>query len=53
MKRLLEFLFHKERFYKISELRIGGHCGCCGMWVKNEILPRDWAITICKECLKG
>jgi hypothetical protein len=36
--------------YDIEDLRIGGHCGCCGKWVKDCIVPEDWAITICKKC---
>lgn len=36
--------------YDYDDLRIGGHCGCCGKWVQNCIVPKDWAITICDEC---
>lgn len=50
----------KERFarwlYKLLEgqiidnLQIGGHCGCCGKWVPDVILPKIWAITLCERC---
>jgi len=43
----------KEKFhlYDIKDLSIGGHCGCCGAWIDNEILPKDWAVGICSNCL--
>ena len=31
--------------------QVGGHCGLCGKWVDDEILPQEWAITICNACL--
>lgn len=46
-------LLHSERFYKLSELRIGGCCGCCGAKVSDCIVEKDWAVTICKKCLSG
>jgi len=44
--------FIKKYFllYDLEDLRIGGHCGCCGRWVKDVIVPEDWAITICSKC---
>jgi len=37
----------------IDNLQIGGHCGLCGKWVPDEILPKSWAITLCSKCAKG
>ena len=44
----------KEKFglYDIDDLKIGGHCGCCGAWIPNEILPKDWAWGLCEKCAK-
>ena len=42
--------FDKHHLY--DELQAGGHCGCCGAWVPDEILPKQWAITLCEECLR-
>lgn len=52
LNRLFEFLRHPERFYKIEELQIGGHCGCCGAWVANCIVEKVWAVTLCDNCIK-
>jgi len=40
------------QLYDVDDLMIGGNCGCCGKWVKNNITPKDWPITLCEECLK-
>jgi hypothetical protein len=49
---IIKRLKNRYEFYWIEELQIGGHCGLCGKWVSNEILPKQYAITICKECSK-
>lgn len=47
------FIFNQfEKHYLVFRLQIGGHCGCCGAWVSDKILPKYWAITLCKECLR-
>jgi len=53
IKRLINFLFHSENFYKINELIIGGRCGLCGKSIPNEIFPKDWWWGICDDCKKG
>lgn len=33
------------------EVRVGGHCGCCGQWVEHDLV---WAVdraTLCRDCL--
>ena len=32
---------------------IGGHCGLCGKWVSDCLVPRWWRITICADCIEG
>lgn len=43
----------KELFdlYDIDDLSVGAHCGCCGKWVDNDIVEKNWKITICDKCL--
>jgi hypothetical protein len=44
-------ILHPSRFHKISELVIGGCCGCCGKWVGDQILENHkWVYTICESC---
>lgn len=46
------FIFNQfEKHYLYDKLQVGGHCGCCGAWVPDKILPKYWAITLCEECL--
>jgi len=42
----------KEIFnlYDYSDLQIGGHCGICGRWIKDVIVQKSWAVTICDNC---
>ena len=50
-KRLFEMLLHPSHFYKVEELKIGGHCGCCGAWVAQCIVEKQWAVTLCDKCI--
>lgn len=31
---------------------VGGHCGICGEWVSDCLVPAYWRITICNKCSK-
>jgi hypothetical protein len=46
---------YELEIYKISELQIGGHCGCCGNWIPDEIFRATWwdSWGLCKECIGG
>lgn len=35
----------------INQIAIGGHCGCCGKWVENCLLPHYWRVTVCEKCV--
>jgi hypothetical protein len=39
-------------FYKIEELQPWSHCGCCGKYIKDDIVPREWPWGLCKECIE-
>ncbi len=53
MKKFIrEWLKEKFNLYDIKDLTIGGHCGGCGDWINNIILPKNWAVGICKKCLR-
>lgn len=34
----------------LSRARIGGHCGCCGAYMPNEIFDNTWAWGLCTKC---
>lgn len=38
--------------YDPVDLQVGGHCGLCGRWIEGELLPKDWAWSICDQCMK-
>ena len=33
-----------------KDLVVGGHCGCCGKWIPDELFLRHCAWWICDEC---
>lgn len=39
--------------YDISDLCVGGHCGCCGKGLPKEIFPKHWRWGLCSECIGG
>jgi hypothetical protein len=47
IRKWIKEFFH---LYDYKDLRIGGHCGICGRWVKECIVEKEWAITICEQC---
>ena len=51
--RLKEWAKRHWHLYEVSELAIGGHCGCCGKWVDKAIVEKGWEWTLCNECAKG
>jgi hypothetical protein len=46
------FVAKRQAFgwYHIDEVQAGGHCGLCGAWVPDHVLPKSWPWTICKKC---
>lgn len=49
--RSREWIKRHFGLYDIEDLQIGGHCGCCGKWIPDKILPKLWAVELCKKCL--
>ena len=49
--KLRRYIKEKFGLYDIEELQTGGHCGCCGAWIADTIVPKWWAIDICQRCL--
>jgi len=37
--------------YDLGELVTGAHCGCCGAWMGDEIVPECWAWSVCDKCI--
>jgi len=29
----------------------GGNCGCCGKWVDDAVVWKNWHFTLCDECI--
>lgn len=29
--------------------QVGGHCGLCGKWIPDAVVPKSWAITMCYD----
>lgn len=50
VRRFWRWIKRKLDLWHIDELKIGAHCGLCGKWVENEIIPKEWPITVCDEC---
>ena len=36
----------------LEELEVGGHCGCCGVWVEHCIVEAIWPYTVCEKCIR-
>ena len=53
-ERLRNWIKNKFDLYDIEDLSIGGHCGCCGDWIKDRIIPITLlgAISLCEICSK-
>ena len=52
-KRIREWIKRRFDLYDIDDLTIGGHCGCCGAYIRDKILSKDWSWGICDKCLNG
>lgn len=39
-------------YYKIDELQAGGHCGLCGAWMPNAVVPKEWTWDMCDKHIK-
>ena len=48
-KKIRNWIKVAFNLYDIEDLQIGGHCGCCGKWIPDEIFEKVWAIGLCNE----
>jgi len=48
---VIKWIKNRYGLYSIEDLTIGGHCGCCGSLIENEIVPKIWPYSICEKCL--
>lgn len=30
---------------------IGGHCGLCGKWIADCLVPTYWRVVVCQGCI--
>lgn len=49
---MLRRVFNRFGFYKIDQLQAGGNCGCCGAWIPDLVIEKDWSWGVCKKCSK-
>jgi len=50
MKWIREKLKRHFDLYDIDDLQVGGHCGCCGKWISDQVLLKNWSVGICRAC---
>ena len=50
MKFIRRWVKRKFNLYDIDDLQIGGHCGCCGIWISNVIVEKGNWWTLCNNC---
>jgi hypothetical protein len=36
--------------YDLHDLRVGAHCGCCGHWIPEAIVEKDYSWDLCRDC---
>lgn len=57
-RKWFQKLINKRGYFEISQLKVGGMCGCCGEKIPDLIWVDygdgdNWAdVGICKSCLK-
>ena len=57
-RKWFQKLINKRGYFEISQLKVGGMCGCCGEKIPDLIWvdygdDDNWAdVGICKLCLK-
>ena len=42
---------YRDRRYRETEV-VGGHCGICGAWCPDEVVPESWPWTVCDKCVR-
>lgn len=47
IRKIVKRLF---KLHDIEDLQAGGHCGLCGNWISDQVLPKIWAWSICEKC---
>jgi len=50
-RKLREWIKRHFGLYDISDLRVGGNCGCCGDWMPVAIVEKEWRWSLCEKCI--
>ncbi len=53
IRKIRNWIKFQFDLYDIQDLQVGGHCGCCGTWNNDRIVPKRWAIypaEFCEKC---
>lgn len=48
MAWLRERIKRKYDLHDLDDLQVGAHCGCCGKWLPEEIIPKHWPWSLCQ-----
>jgi hypothetical protein len=48
--RLLTRLANRFGYWRLEQIGVGAHCGCCGKWVPNALAVKGWRVTVCDDC---
>jgi len=52
MRDFIVRLLHKHGWYRLNDLKVGGHCGLCGDWIPDQVFAKYWRWGICDKCIK-
>lgn len=50
MKSLRELVKNWLGVYDLTDLRVGAHCGCCGKWIPEVIVEKNYSWGLCNDC---
>jgi hypothetical protein len=49
IKNKIKSILNDYGYYQVDDLVTGCHCGLCGKWISDQIVPKYWRWGICKE----
>jgi hypothetical protein len=49
IKNIIDNWRFNHRYFKLNEIQAGGHCGVCGKWIPDVVVPKDWPWDMCED----
>lgn len=43
------FIWLADELFQL--VRVGGHCGLCGKWIPDRVVPSWWRWVLCDDCI--